>query len=268
MDTGETRNRWQLLDGGQLKWLGAAMMVCDHLHQMFFAHGVPEWFYWIGRPVAPLFAFLCAEGFYHTRAPGKYMLRLLAGFEFMNAASALIGRALVNQDVVLINNIFETFLLAAAYMWLIGQLRRAAAAGKYARAAMSLLAMPLIVAAGQGALALLSDPAVMVSTPIWLKIALLRAMPNIILTEGGFVFVLMTVLFYVFRDKRRLQALTLLSVSALSWFEFEGAQWLMGFAALFLALYNGRRGKTGKYFFYIFYPAHIYLFYALAWLLQ
>jgi hypothetical protein len=33
-------------------------------------------------------------------------------------------------------------------------------------------------------------------------------------------------------------------------------------------LYNGKRGSGSKYFFYIFYPAHIYLLYLIAWLIR
>jgi hypothetical protein len=55
------------------------------------------------------------------------------------------------------------------------------------------------------------------------------------------------------------------------WFATRGSsdfQWLMVFAAIPLFLYNGKRGRGGKYFFYIFYPAHIYLFYVIAWFLN
>jgi hypothetical protein len=265
MVTNKEKSRWQILNGGQLKLIGAGMMVFDHLRQMFLAHGVPEWFYWVGRPVAPLFAFLCAEGFAHTRSRGKYMLRLLAGFEFMNLASALIARAFPNHNVVLVNNIFETFLLATVYMWLTDRLRREIAEKNYLRASFFVLLMLLTAAAGVAAFALLTNPAAMPSTPLWLKILLLRTIPNIAAAEGGFVFVLMTVLFYLFRANRPWQISTLLLTGALC---LPNAQALMAFAAIFMLLYNGERGKVGKYFFYIFYPAHIYLFYIAAWFVK
>jgi hypothetical protein len=42
---------------------------------------------------------------------------------------------------------------------------------------------------------------------------------------------------------------------------------MMLFAAIPMLMYNGERGKGGKYFFYVFYPGHIYILYAAAWLL-
>ena len=44
--------------------------------------------------------------------------------------------------------------------------------------------------------------------------------------------------------------------------------WMGGFlAAPLLLCYNGQRGRGYRHFFYAFYPAHIYLLYALSWLL-
>lgn len=40
---------------------------------------------------------------------------------------------------------------------------------------------------------------------------------------------------------------------------FDEFQSLMIFAALFIALYNGERGKPMKRFFYIYYPLHVFI---------
>ena len=68
------------LTGSAIKIICVIMMVFDHLHQMFYTHGAPLWFAWIGRPVLPIFIFLCAEGFAYTRSRKRYLLQLFIGF--------------------------------------------------------------------------------------------------------------------------------------------------------------------------------------------
>jgi membrane-bound acyltransferase YfiQ involved in biofilm formation len=101
------------LSGTQIKILGAVMMVFDHLYQMFYTRGVPQWFTWIGRPVAPIFLFMCAEGFSHTRSKKRYVLQLLIGFEAMNIMSMVLSSALPNEDVTLMFSIFGSLIFDA-----------------------------------------------------------------------------------------------------------------------------------------------------------
>jgi hypothetical protein len=95
--------------------------------------------------------------------------------------------------------------------------------------------------------------------------------PSPLSVEGGFVLVSLGVLFYLLRNHRLAQAALVLAVSALTWYFSRDTpgdyQWLMVFSVIPLFLYNGKRGRGGKYFFYAFYPAHIYLLYCLAWFL-
>ena len=45
---------------------------------------------------------------------------------------------------------------------------------------------------------------------------------------------------------------------------FRYIEWMEIFAAPLMLCYNGQRGKGSKYLFYVFYPTHIYLLYALS----
>jgi hypothetical protein len=256
------------LTGSGLKFLGVLMMVFDHLHQMFFMFGVPDWFTWIGRLVAPIFLFMCAEGFHYTRNRARYMLLLFAGFEFMNAASDLLGTALRHEDVVLMNNIFGTLLLCTIYMWATDALRegiRERQAGKASLAVLVLLAPAAVGAAFHGLLAM---PDFFENPFARQAVFLLRFIPNLATTEGGLFLVLLGLLFYIFRGKRLVQVAALVAFGLLSLLTAGNVQWMMIFAAIPILLYNGERGKGSKYFFYIFYPAHIYIFYVITCLLR
>ena len=45
---------------------------------------------------------------------------------------------------------------------------------------------------------------------------------------------------------------------------FKYFEWMEIFAAPLMLCYNGQRGNGSKYLFYVFYPTHIYLLYALS----
>ena len=45
---------------------------------------------------------------------------------------------------------------------------------------------------------------------------------------------------------------------------FKYIEWMELFAAPLMLCYNGQRGNGSKYLFYVFYPTHIYLLYALS----
>lgn len=253
------------LSGNSIKIIGLVLMTLDHIHQMFNAHGAPAWLNWFGRPVAAMFIFLCAEGFYHTRNKARYLLQLLIGFLFMSAMNHVLTSLMLMEDVVLINNIFGTLLMAAFYMGTIDLFRKGIREKKAPAIALALggMILPLLV----GAVFLAA-----MAAKNWTAVMVLVFIPNPITVEGGIVMVFMGVLFYLLRKYRLAQAGVVLVISALAWFRRDPGgwdlQWLMVLAVIPLILYNGKRGSGNKYFFYIFYPAHIYLLYITAWLIR
>jgi hypothetical protein len=263
------------LSGSQLKIIGIIMMVFDHLHEMFTTQGAPLWFTWIGRPVLPLFLFLCAEGFAHTRNRKGYLLRLFSGFEAVGVLSFILTAALPNEDIMLINNVFQTLFFSALYMLFI-DLFMTGIRNKQAKKIILAVSLMLFTAFVSLILTLSIDAVLNALNrvfPSWTARLIYTFIPNLIACEGGFSAVFMGALFYGLRKKRFLQILSfaVLSVVSLVMFVRAGnsplsgsAQWLMIFALIPFMLYNGERGTGSKYFFYLFYPAHIYILYIIA----
>ena len=70
----DQRSKWNISSTG-LHILAMGFMLCDHLWAMLFP--AAEWLTCIGRMAYPIFAFLIAEGYMHTRDLRRYMLRML-----------------------------------------------------------------------------------------------------------------------------------------------------------------------------------------------
>ncbi|GHU66418.1 membrane protein [Clostridia bacterium] len=257
------------LSGNAVKMIGVILMVFDHLHQMFGAQGAPDWFSMLGRLVLPIFLFMCAEGFYYTRSRKRYLLLLLIGIWVMSTFNYILTEALPFGDlyrVELINNVFTTLFMVAFYLLAIETLRGGIREKKPRKVlgSIGLLIAPILASVVFTMLLYSENPAVMMAS-----IRLSWYVPNILMTEGGFTAVIMGIAFYYLRNWRWAQMVPLAVLSLMSFTSGgDSIQWMMIFAAIPILLYNGQRGGGNKYFFYIFYPAHIYAFYIIAWMLQ
>jgi hypothetical protein len=264
---GSARYPWQILSGTGVKIAGIILMTMDHLHQMLIAQGAPDWLSWFGRPVAVMFLFLSAEGFFYTRNRRRYILQFLAAFLFMSAMNLILSSAMPMEYIALINNIFGTLFMAAFYMWMIDCIRNGLKEKKLVKilGAIGGLILPVIVSF---VMLLVIQSENRTAALIFLFI------PNLLSVEGGFALVFLGAFFYMLRKYRIVQAALVVVMSALSWYFSKSSalpgdfQWLMVFAVIPILLYNGKRGREMKYFFYIFYPAHIYILYCAAWFLR
>lgn len=256
------------LNGFQLKVVGLITMVIDHIGEFFSFLGAPIWFHWIGRIAAPIFLFESSEGFIHTRNRKKYMLRLLVGFWIMQIVTYILNTYFAVGNTLIINNIFGTLFLGTVYMQSIEYLKKSnrsiAKALLWFLLPTTLSFVPLILLGSA------------TTSPLTLTISRLFnfLVPTLFLTEGGILFVLLPVLFYLFHNKKLLQIISLTVIAALSTgFSTQGLfstnyQWMMILAVVPIIMYNGEKGKSMRYFFYIFYPAHIALFAILSFFMQ
>ncbi len=69
------------LNAAMLKWLAMTTMLVDHIAILLSGYGISQVAYYtmrsVGRIAFPVFAFLLAEGFVHTRSFGKYLGRII-----------------------------------------------------------------------------------------------------------------------------------------------------------------------------------------------
>lgn len=259
--------KWLILDATTIKLIAMILMVLDHIHQMYASAGAPLWLTMLGRPVFPLFLFLAADSFYYTKSRKSYLKRLLYASWGMTVMTAFISKVFPNPNIVLMNNAFSTFFVTGLYIQFWDWFVKGIAERKTSLILKSLLGciIPILCTAPLFVAAALSFnenvPAILIR--ILAFIALL--IPSILTVEGGFLLIILGVLFYIFRRKRILQVLILLIFSLMVYIlDQNSVQWLMCGAAIPMLLYNGERGRGLKQLFYIFYPAHIILLYLCA----
>lgn len=202
------------LDSFTLKMIALITMIIDHVGAFLF----PKYIILrvIGRISFPIFAFLAAEGFFHTRDLKKYMMRL-AAFAFISE----IPYDLISSGKILEfshQNIFFTLFIGVFLMYTYSS--------QYSKAG-KLGAVLLLLLAG-----------------------------DIFRTDYGAWGVLMIFCFYLFRDSMKEK---IISVSFINIIAFGYVQAFAVIALWPISLYNGKKGRSMKYFFYAMYPLHLLL---------
>lgn len=179
----------------------------------------------LGAIAFPIFCFLVAEGFLHTRDRLRYGRQML-----WFALLSEIPYTLAHYQTFFsyrLQNVMFTLACAILTLLLISKVEERQVERKVLRWGMTAAA----IAAG---------------------------MVMAYLMRGEYVFMgpLTVSLVYLLRDKGRLRIAGLAPLLVVS-------PWT-ALAVPFLLLYNGERGKGSKWFFYLFYPAHFLVFAALA----
>jgi hypothetical protein len=223
-------------------------MLIDHV-QAVFPDTFPFWFRIIGRLAFPIFAYLAAEGFRHTRSRGKFLLRLfifaLVSEPFFDYA--LMGAArLRDTDYLTQTNIFYTLFLGGAAIVIYRYIREKAYEynhNKYLAEAAACL--PAFFLAYVGA-ALGADYG-------WTGVLLIFAMYAVKKTHTRLI-VMAWICLLIW-----LPVLTAILMGFGGY--ISGNSYLLMVATLLTvplaACYNGKRGPRMKWFFYVFYPAHL-----------
>lgn len=227
----EKLKKIQCLSGSTLKLLAMALMLIDHAGHVLFPH--LTWMRAVGRIAFPIFAFFVAEGLHYTRSRPKYMLRL-GIFALISEIpfNLAISRKALYPDA---QNVMFTFLIAALTVTVFEALYKS------------------------------KDPAYEIPKKILgiVAAALIPFLGIALSTDYNSYGVWLVMLFYFLRESRLAANLAAVGANFI-WY----SNTLSHHAALSffpLMLYNGKKGAELKYLFYIFYPAHLLLLWAISY---
>lgn len=237
------------LTGNQLKLIAFIFMLCDHIGFMLIQNGMlyaQNPLYWnlaleteegrrlyfisnilrtIGRLAFPVFAFLVSEGAIHTKNIRKYILRLLV-FAFLSE----IPFDLATREVIFYpqyQNVLFTFALSAMAIAVLKRVHKLHPAVKF-------LIISVFCFAG-----------------------------FLIKSDYGAMGVLMVLVLYITREDLKIKLIAGVLLAAAESISYACASAL---SFVLIYFYNGRRGNFPmKYFFYIAYPAHLLLFWAMVY---
>ncbi|MBY7026526.1 MULTISPECIES: TraX family protein [Clostridium] len=249
----------------QLKLLGLILMTFDHMGA-FLSVQTSVWFGWLGRPVATIFLFVSAEGYYYTRNKKKYISRLLIGYWIMNIGNYLLTRFVPVDGVELYANIFGGLFYGVLYMYLYDSLKNSIKDKNITSIIINIIAIitPFILS---------FLVTYLMNYNISLGILAFNIIPTPLIVEGGIMYIAMALVFHIFKDKKYFK---IFFIAIISIFVFITSislgdiftlnyQWMMIFSIIPISLYNGKKGKSNKYLFYIYYPLHIYTLYLISY---
>jgi hypothetical protein len=248
----------------QIKLIAITSMVIDHLGLVFFPHILLLRI--IGRLAFPLFAWLIANGAYHTSNIKLYLTRLFL-FALVAQVPFILVNRLINPSFWEFNVLFTLFFGLAA----IELMKRAK--NRYIAVSVVIVSALLaqVLSADYGALGVLAIIIFYIFFEDRKKMIILQICLFTLLS------IVPILLFIAFTG-------TLSPVAAITSFNICPPSWIsvcvkvsaaipanfiilnliepLGLISLvFIALYDDQEGKKLKYFFYWFYPMHLLILY-------
>ncbi len=230
--------KYKILDAFTLKLIMVVLMVLDHIAQ--FIPNSPYWLHWPGRLVAPVFFYLLTEGYKYTSSKQKYMKRLFTWAGIMFIGNIIIS-FIFKRKIPLYNNILFSMGLGIALLMLLDSGKCKQGKDKFENNLLTLLVLFISL-----------------------------------FSEGSWMCTAMVLIFHYLKGDKIKMSLAYIALSCMfiqGGFTYENLftlnpQWMMVFALPIIFMYNGQRGKNIKYFFYVFYPLHIWILYIIGYLLE
>lgn len=261
-----------------LKIIALIIMFFDHIGE--FIPNSPIWLRYIGRISAPLFFYCSAWGFHYTHNRVIYLLRLYIMGIAMCCVNILISHFICG-DELMSNNIFSTIFMGCIIVSILESTKNDT------RKRIMYGTVFFLVQIGSFFLCFFFAEFLSVPHPIdtYMLYYLYGSLfGNVIFVEGSVLFVVYFVVIYFLKKSSMILALfhtfyslfigllvrrTYYARGALSYLvPFNIFQWLMLLAIPFFLLYNGKRGKGNKAFFYLFYPVHIWVLFVIGYFMK
>jgi hypothetical protein len=170
------------MNSNKLKWTALIFMLIDHIGE--FVPNTPLVFRWIGRLSAPIFLFCCVWSFVCTRDRKKYMVRLYAAGVLMSIIQSV-------YDIP--NNFFRTLFSLCLILYLLEMCKSKKKYFKYLFIYFGWQLISIIITIFL--IQISSGKAIDIFVYIFPALC-----GNIFYLEGGFIFVLLGILFYLFKD--------------------------------------------------------------------
>lgn len=215
-----------------IKCIAVIFMVVDHLKYAFPALNNNFTLYF-GRISFPLFAFGIVQGYKHTKDLKKYVKRLFI-FGLVSQIPFSLFTSLPTLNVISLN-IYFTFILGI----------------------FSIIAYDKTENKIKGLIYAI----------------LIGVLGEITLVDYGFFGVMLVFSLYIFNESKSktfilsslvisIKYLYRIYLSGGQYLDYHVMNWLCTLIPMFIILlYNGKKGKSFKWFFYIFYPLHLLVFY-------
>ena len=183
----------------------------------------------IGRIAFPIFAFTLNEGYVHTRSLKKYLLRL-----FIFAVSIQMPSILFGYDYPM--NIFFTLFLGLLSIYIFNL--------KKINIILKIILIGFVLFFSQ-------------------KFKL----------DYGIYGILVIINFNIFRNNKfkilmNFLVLNIYNVIFPKVFDLPDTQLFSLISLVFIFMYNGEKGRSMKYFFYLFYPIHFFILEVIKFILE
>ena len=219
-----------------LKIIAIISMILDHLK---YAVPATKGFatLYFGRIAFPIFAFLISEGFVHTHSRPKYLFRMLIFAIISQLPFHLFAHQLVHSKAIL--NVMFTFEIALCGLYIIDFFKKNDGISKF-------LDYIIIVA----------------------SLIIILSITYYIHPDYTWYGVSCVWLFYIFRKSKILKAISFIVIDIFYYLSIglvvksDYKIILFSLIPIILILfYNGKQGRNLKYFFYFFYPVHMFILY-------